>query len=718
MSSLTGGGTSYRRTASSAARAPASSSGAPSDDFLGAPGRAGALAPPQRARAKRARPRARARRLAALAGALLAAVCGLYFLLSLDASLDPCVYISGNRSLDIEFDTKYSLEDLYVSPGSEEVRTKSQALGAAYIPRALPDDLVDRARADITRQMLSPENHFGHIALTGFRKEQPLRLTPAIAEVVERATAMLRPAFELLGDDAVIVELTGNFAWPGAMPQRVHDDIGYDTDYFDETIQLTAFVYLDDIGPRQGATLFFPDEHHRLINEIGAEAFEAMWGVHKLCEGRHGATAVFESLGVQAVVPKGTVALYNNNLIHGGTENHSRKVRPAMVITYGASYEKLVATQTWGIDGEYFNRITLRHVLDTVDSGGGRRCYPTKHGRIEAEKVGAHANLTQAMLLAHELERAARRKATPAGRSACSATLRRLCGRVMGDPLKCMRCAAPFYHCCGHGVYAGRCTGGGSKATTKPRMAFEEEAWNLALVFDIIDDPHNANATADELVGMARSILEPAEDQCPLNQPCFWPAIERECGSVVFSDRPYAEMYAALMADEDFKMIDGDYNVYRDGLEELGLMRPEAHYPLSRLVHLLFGPTVRRAYQKVLGALLMRPAAILGLLPRPEGDGHEPEGDGHGQEGHGHEEEGDGHEEEEIAQTRRSVDFLSRMEPMRSLPKVFEGLGSPISLLAFGNYSLEYLSRPLEDSEILPVRDAAAAGCEFQQRPM
>ena len=701
--SLTGGA-SYRRTTSTARGSGnnASSSGTDEDAFLGAPGKTHAH---QKGRKDgRLETRSRLARLALALVAISVTASVFSLLVRIDRSIDPCVYISGNATIDIDFDTKYSLEDLFVEPGSDEVRTKSKALGAAYIPSALPENLIDRARADITRQMLNPENNFGHIALTGFRKEHPLRLTPAIMEVVERTTEMLRPAFELLGDDAVIVELTGNFAWPGAMPQRVHDDISFDSNYFDETIQLTAFVYLDDIGPRQGPTLFFPDEHHRLINEVGFDTFEALWGVHKLCEGRHGATGKFEALGVQAIVPKGTVALYNNNLIHGGTENHSKKVRPAMVLTYGASYEKLIATQTWGIDGEYFNRITLKHVLDTIDSKGSKRCFPSKHGSIETNKVGTYANLTLAMALAHDLERNVRIKAEPDSRQRCRERLRQLCGHEMdsGDPLRCMRCAADNYHCCANGgVYQHRCKGG----VADPRMAFDEESWNLALVFDLLDQ--YKDVTTDEIVWRAQAVAAPDVKSCPLNQPCFWPALERECKSVVYADEPYAKMYDRLMRDEDFKMIDADANVYRDGAEELGLLDPGAFYPFSRLTHYLFGPTVRWAYVTIVKKLIVNPIEFSSSLWAALNGSDEEKRERKRQRGND--------DEEKIAEydeTRRVVDLLSSMEPMKSLPSVFEGMGSPLSLLAFGNYSLSYLQQPLDESEFVRALDASDTGCD------
>ena len=645
-------------------------------------------------------------------GAILAtAVVLLLMLRAIDSSMDICVYVAGNTNLTLDFDTQYSLMDLVVAPGSDEVRTKSQALGAVYIPSALPDELVDRARADITRQILNPEQNFSHIALTGFRKEEPLRLTPAIMEVVERTTAALRPAFELLEDDAVMVELTGNYAWPGAMPQRVHDDVGLDTRTFDEqTIQLTAFVYLDDIGPKQSPTMFFPDDHHRLISDIDPEEFEALWGVHKLCEGRpYASTKQIESFGVEAVVPKGTLALYNNNMMHGGTENHSRKVRPAMVLTYGRSYEKMDASQTWGIDASYFNRITLRDVLETIDSKGSKRCYPTKGGRVETEKIGVFANLTSAMTLAREVEQSFRLKAQPETRQTCRDKLRQFCGHKMdeGDSLGCLSCAANYYFCCGDpsgtgSYYSDQCRSGRASKD----VVLSEGAWCLRHVLELVE-PDKADAelwhipklSDEELMRFTQAIIAPSVESCPLNQPCMWPAIERECKAVVFSDRPYAEMYETVRSDGTFRLMDIEAvgNVYVDGIR--ALLDPEAFYTFSRLVHYLFGADVRRAYVSIVDRLYVDVLRKLASLPLVSSVSDMFTWPGDGQRTA----EADSPE----ARAHREVDLLMRVDPLKQLPTIFEGLGSPLSLLEFGNYTLTDLMRPLEPHEFVPILQSA-----------
>ena len=660
-----------------------------------------------------------------LVGALLAMslAAALLALRRIDASIDHCVYLDGNALVArVSFDTEYSLADLVVEAGSDEVRSKSQALGAVYVPRALPEDLVDRARADITRQLLNAEQPFSQIALTGFRKEEPLRLTPAIMEVVERTTAALRPAFELLGEDAVIVELTGNFAWPGAQPQRVHDDIGGDKQQFDEaSVQLTAFVYLDDIGPKQSPTMFFPDDHHRLIADMEDEEFEAIWGMHKLCEGRHAATRQLESFGVEATVPKGTLALYNNDMMHAGTENLSRRVRPAMVLTYGRSYEQLDATQTWGIDGEYFNRIRLGDVLDGIDRAAddaSPRCYPTTGGRVEREKLGRFANLTSAMTLAHELQRVVRLKAQPDTRRACREKLRELCGHTMdeGDSLGCLRCASDYFYCCtdppnSGDPYQQLCHSG----RADPMLVLAEHAYGLRHVLNLVEeDSFERDPSAwgvvkpeEELLRFTRAMIEPSGDTCPLNPPCMWPAIEMECRAVVFSDRPYAQMYSEVRAHPDYMMMDFQHNnsVYVDGTR--ALLDAEAFYTYSRLLQFLFGSTVRRAYvllakrvhlvlSSVLGPLVSLPpvAALLGLaLGRPQPAVEIVEGDYQGYL--------------DNLQLQREVEFLLGVDPLRRLPSTLEGLGSPLSLLEFGNYTLAELSRPLEPHEFVPVMPAA-----------
>ena len=130
------------------------------------------------------------------------------------------------------------------------------------------------------------------------------------------------------------------------------------------------------------------------------------------------------------------------------------------------------------------------------------------------------------------------------------------------------------------------------------------------------------------------------------------------------------------------------------------LLDAEAFYPYSRLLQFLLGPTVRRAYvllAKRVHLGVLRPLAsfppVATLLDLALGRPHAAAGEADA--------------EDPAVQERRDAEGVLGVHPMRGLPSIVEGIGSPLSLLEFGKYTLADLSRPLEPHEFVPVMPAA-----------
>lgn len=123
-------------------------------------------------------------------------------------------------------------------------------------------------------------------------------------------------AFEALagGADAEFWEFTALVSMPGAVPQCLHCDTG-----FDDACVFTAFVALQKISREMGPTRFVPCSHT------------------KEAHGRFSAsetTFLNGARSVLALLQEGDAALYNSRLLHCATGNLSEEPRVLFVVSF------------------------------------------------------------------------------------------------------------------------------------------------------------------------------------------------------------------------------------------------------------------------------------------------------------------------------------------------------------------------------------------------
>jgi len=223
--------------------------------------------------------------------------------------------------------------------------------GVVVVRNAVSREACARARDYLYKQIEDPNQIFGNVHAKKYRRDMPVNLTASrdTAGLFKGAVSTLAELYnEILGKDAVMVELSSLVSLPRTQSQNPHPDAGMDSiEDFDRSLVLSTFLSLDDVKDNQAALDVWPGSHtfYHFLSKANQKVILRMVSP------------------VRMSVPAGTMVLMDSRLIHRGTTNRSKKPRPVLYWSLMSREGRPPDGPTYSILANYDKNLTLSQVL-------------------------------------------------------------------------------------------------------------------------------------------------------------------------------------------------------------------------------------------------------------------------------------------------------------------------------------------------------------------
>ncbi|SDD58436.1 phytanoyl-CoA dioxygenase family protein [Aquimonas voraii] len=193
-----------------------------------------------------------------------------------------------------------------MTPLPDSLRTD----GYALLRGAIPADWLDELRALFDAHV--QPSHAWPVPRGPDWQHSLLDLEPRI-QAVCRLPALLQAVGTLIGESFFLAQVEGREPLPGGGFQGLHRDLCEQRP--GDTV--SALAFFDDFGPHNGATRLIPGTHRPACRDTPIDP--ALDAISRQVEGRAGDILVFDA-----------------DLIHGASRNHSGDRRRSILIGYFA----------------------------------------------------------------------------------------------------------------------------------------------------------------------------------------------------------------------------------------------------------------------------------------------------------------------------------------------------------------------------------------------
>lgn len=220
--------------------------------------------------------------------------------------------------------------------------------GYTLLRAAIPADWLDDLRARFDACVLP--SHGWPVPRGADWRHSQLDLEPSV-QAVCRLPALLRVAGALIGAPFFVAQVEGREPLPGGGHQGLHRDLSEQRP--GDTV--SALAFFDDFGPGNGATRLVPGTHRPTSNSAPAEADDEARA--RFIEGRAGDVLVFDA-----------------DLLHAASLNHSGARRRSILIGYFAEHRHAKHLQTAALRGVRMDTHLRYDAAGDPLPGQGRFC--------------------------------------------------------------------------------------------------------------------------------------------------------------------------------------------------------------------------------------------------------------------------------------------------------------------------------------------------------
>ena len=200
-------------------------------------------------------------------------------------------------------------------------------------------DLLEDVQQFVLDSIYDPDYSFSSINEPEFRKDLPLELNGATAELFQRVLNVSGAALSaLVGEDSVLTELSTMTSFPHAGEQRRHPDTNYDGYEEEQIFEIpklySIYVALADVDEDMAALDVWPGTHlnyHFSEYRQYRDDFE-----ERLLNGELARTEgpPLMAPAIRFAVPRGTMVIFDSRTMHRGSANTSPNVRPTMYFSF------------------------------------------------------------------------------------------------------------------------------------------------------------------------------------------------------------------------------------------------------------------------------------------------------------------------------------------------------------------------------------------------
>jgi len=232
--------------------------------------------------------------------------------------------------------------------------------------RSLVYDMRHESEALVREGKIKPIDRFADVLLKKNRCDMPLPLGMdlMVAEALNEAllkSPVGRMLSSLLGDEAVLYELSCLMSDPGSQRQVVHPDTPY-IENQDFATMYTCFVALQDITIDMGPTTWIPGTHTKAIHQV----FQDDNNSESDGKNENGKDRLLRTQpSVIGVLPKGSCGIYDSRLLHCGGANQSDQSRALFYFTW-KNPKVGYPGNPGSIRKELIGKITLKDVTDDL----------------------------------------------------------------------------------------------------------------------------------------------------------------------------------------------------------------------------------------------------------------------------------------------------------------------------------------------------------------
>lgn len=201
------------------------------------------------------------------------------------------------------------------------------------------EELLDMVHEFVVDSIFDPDYSFSRIAEPEFRKDLPLELNGATAELFQRVLNVTGGALvELLGESCFLCELSTMTSFPNAGEQARHPDTTYDgyteSDVHSIPRLYSVYVALTDVEEDMAALDVWPGTHLNYhFSEVRANRDEYDEYLEENGEAPEDGRPLM-SPAIRFTVRKGAVVIFDSRTMHRGTANTSPNVRPTMYFSF------------------------------------------------------------------------------------------------------------------------------------------------------------------------------------------------------------------------------------------------------------------------------------------------------------------------------------------------------------------------------------------------
>ena len=235
--------------------------------------------------------------------------------------------------------------------GTAQLKTQAKAHaktfrneGVVRIDGVLSDKNADALRSylyemrqeseDLVREgKIRPIDRFADVLLKKNRCDMPVPLgTELVAEALNEVlvkSSIGNLVKSVLGDKAVLYELSCLMSDPGSQRQVVHPDNPYIEGQTDPTL-CTCFIALQDITLEMGPTTWIPRTHTKEMHEQFQDESESSSSEEESGKDR----LLRTQPSVIGILPKGSCGFYDSRLLHCGGANQSDQSRALFYFSF------------------------------------------------------------------------------------------------------------------------------------------------------------------------------------------------------------------------------------------------------------------------------------------------------------------------------------------------------------------------------------------------